>query len=257
MRIRENGIALYTIVYREIRRFLRIWLQTLLPPAITMSLYFVIFGNLIGPRIGEMEGYGYMEFIVPGLIMMSVITNSYGNVVSSFYGTKFQRHIEEMLVSPIPISVILIGYVTGGMARGLAVGAIVTCLSLFFTDLQIHNIWVTLSVVLLTSTLFALGGLINAIYANSFDDITIVPTFILTPLTYLGGVFYSISLLPEFWQNVSLINPILYMVNTFRYGILGISDIPLGLAFTIIIGFVIGLYCYAYYLLRIGKGIRH
>ncbi len=257
MRIKETSIALYTIVYREIKRFLRIWLQTLVPPAITMSLYFVIFGNLIGPRIGEMGGFGYMEFIVPGLIMMSVITNSYGNVVSSFYGTKFQRHIEEMLVSPIPISVILIGYVTGGVARGLAVGSIVTCLSLFFTDLQIHNIWVTLSVVLLTSTLFALAGFINAIYANSFDHITIVPTFILTPLTYLGGVFYSITLLPEFWQQVSLINPILYMVNTFRYGILGVSDIPLGLAFSIIIGFVVGLYSYAYYLLRIGKGIRH
>ncbi|MCW9051883.1 MAG: ABC transporter permease [Motiliproteus sp.] len=256
MRIRETSIALYTIVYREIRRFLRIWLQTLLPPAITMSLYFVIFGNLIGPRIGEMGGYGYMEFIVPGLIMMSVITNSYGNVVSSFYGTKFQRHIEELLVSPIPISIILIGYVVGGVARGLSVGAIVTCLSLFFTDLQIHNIWVTLSVVALTSTLFAIAGFINAIYANSFDDISIIPTFVLTPLTYLGGVFYSISLLPEFWQNVSLINPILYMVNTFRYGILGVTDIPLGIAFTIIIGFVIGLYSFAYYLLRIGKGIR-
>lgn len=257
MRIKETSIALYTIVYREIRRFLRIWLQTLVPPAITMSLYFVIFGNLIGPRIGEMEGFGYMEFIVPGLIMMSVITNSYGNVVSSFYGTKFQRNIEELLVSPIPNSIILIGYVIGGVARGLSVGFIVTCLSLFFTDLQIHNIWVILSVVLLTSILFALAGFINAIYANSFDHIAIVPTFILTPLTYLGGVFYSISLLPEFWQQVSLINPILYMVNTFRYGILGVSDIPLGLAFTIIIGFVVGLYCYAYYLLRIGKGIRH
>ncbi|MEH6629023.1 MAG: ABC transporter permease [Motiliproteus sp.] len=256
MRIKETSIALYTIVHRELRRFLRIWMQTLVPPAITMSLYFVIFGNLIGPRIGEMGGFGYMEFIAPGLIMMSVITNSYGNVVSSFYGTKFQRNIEELLVSPIPISIILIGYVLGGVARGLSVGFIVTCLSLFFTDLHIHSLWVTLSVVLLTSTLFAMAGFINAIYANSFDHIAIVPTFILAPLTYLGGVFYSISLLPEFWQQVSLINPILYMVNTFRYGILGVSDIPLGLAFSIIIGFVVGLYCYAYYLLRIGKGIR-
>ncbi len=257
MRIQETYTAFSTIVYREVRRFLRIWMQTLLPPAITMSLYFVIFGNLIGSRIGEMGGYGYMEFIVPGLIMMSVITNSYGNVVSSFYGTKFQRHIEEMLVSPIPISVILIGFVAGGVARGLAVGLIVTCLSLFFTDLQIHNLWVTVSVVLLTAILFSLGGFINAIYANSFDDISIIPTFVLTPLTYLGGVFYSITLLPEFWQQVSLINPILYMVNTFRYGILGVSDIHLGAAFAIIGVFVIGLYSFAYYLLKIGKGIRH
>ncbi len=257
MRIQETYTAFNTIVYREVRRFLRIWMQTLLPPAITMSLYFVIFGNLIGSRIGEMGGYGYMEFIVPGLIMMSVITNSYGNVVSSFYGTKFQRHIEEMLVSPIPISVILIGFVAGGVARGLAVGLIVTCLSLFFTDLQIHNLWVTVSVVLLTAILFSLGGFINAIYANSFDDISIIPTFVLTPLTYLGGVFYSITLLPEFWQQVSLINPILYMVNTFRYGILGVSDIHLGAAFAIIGVFVIGLYSFAYYLLKIGKGIRH
>jgi ABC-2 type transport system permease protein len=257
MRIQETYTAFSTIVYREVRRFLRIWMQTLLPPAITMSLYFVIFGNLIGSRIGEMGGYGYMEFIVPGLIMMSVITNSYGNVVSSFYGTKFQRHIEEMLVSPIPISVILIGFVAGGVARGLAVGLIVTCLSLFFTDLQIHNLWVTVTVVLLTAILFSLGGFINAIYANSFDDISIIPTFVLTPLTYLGGVFYSITLLPEFWQQVSLINPILYMVNTFRYGILGVSDIHLGAAFAIIGAFVIGLYSFAYYLLKIGKGIRH
>lgn len=257
MRIQEVYIAFATIVYREIRRFLRIWMQTLLPPAITMTLYFVIFGNLIGPRIGEMDGFNYMEFIVPGLIMMSVITNSYGNVVSSFYGTKFQRHIEELLVAPVPLSVILVGYVCGGVARGLAVGFIVTCLSLFFTDLQIHHLGVTLSVVLLTAILFALGGFINAIFANSFDDISIVPTFILTPLTYLGGVFYSISMLPEFWQGVSQLNPILYMVNTFRYGILGVSDINVGFAFSIIFGFVVILYSYAYYLLKTGKGIRH
>ncbi len=257
MNEREKWIAFCTILVKEVRRYLRIWPQTLLPPAITMVLYFVIFGNLIGRQIGDMGGFSYMEYIVPGLIMMSVITNSYSNVVSSFYGTKFQRHIEEMLVSPIPISVILIGFVAGGVARGLAVGLIVTCLSLFFTDLQIHNLWVTVSVVLLTAILFSLGGFINAIYANSFDDISIIPTFVLTPLTYLGGVFYSITLLPEFWQQVSLINPILYMVNTFRYGILGVSDIHLGAAFAIIGVFVIGLYSFAYYLLKIGKGIRH
>ena len=257
MRVHDHYIALSTIVHREIRRFLRIWMQTLLPPAITMTLYFIIFGNLIGSRIGEMGGYDYMEFIVPGLIMMSVITNSYGNVVSSFYGTKFQRHIEEMMVAPVPASVILIGFVLGGVARGLAVGLIVTLLSLFFTELKIHNLAVVVSVVFLTAVLFSLGGFINAIFANSFDDIAIVPTFVLTPLTYLGGVFYSIALLPEFWQQVSQINPILYMVNTFRYGILGVSDIDLGLAFSIILIFIALLYSYALYLLRTGKGIRH
>ncbi len=216
MSYRELWIAFTTIVIKEIRRFTRIWGQTLLPPAITMTLYFIIFGNLIGSRIGEMGGFNYMEFIVPGLIMMSVITNSYGNVVSSFFSTKFQRNIEELLVSPIPNWVILSGYVVGGVSRGLAVGLIVTLLSLFFTQLQIHNLWVTVATVALTSVLFSLGGFINAIFANSFDDVSIIPTFILTPLTYLGGVFYSIQLLPEFWQMVSQLNPILYMVNTFR-----------------------------------------
>lgn len=257
MRIRENYIALSTIVHKEVRRFLRIWMQTLLPPAITMTLYFIIFGNLIGSRIGEMGGFDYMEFIVPGLIMMSVITNSYGNVVSSFYGTKFQRNVEEMMVAPVPPSIILIGYVLGGVARGLGVGFIVTCLSMFFTDLQIHNLAVVVVVVLLTSILFALGGFINAVYANSFDDIAVIPTFVLTPLTYLGGVFYSIQLLPEFWQQVSMINPILYMVNTFRYGILGVSDIDVSVAFGIILIFIAVLYSFALYLLRTGRGIRH
>ncbi|MFT5720484.1 MAG: ABC-2 type transport system permease protein [Motiliproteus sp.] len=256
MRTHDHYIALRTIVHKEIRRFLRIWMQTLLPPAITMTLYFIIFGNLIGSRIGEMGGFGYMEFIVPGLIMMSVITNSYGNVVSSFYGAKFQRNIEEMMVAPVPPSIILIGFVLGGVARGLGVGLIVTCLSLFFTDLHIHNLAVMVSVVFLTAIAFALGGFINAIYANSFDDISLIPVFVLTPLTYLGGVFYSIQLLPEFWQQVSQLNPILYMVNTFRYGILGVSDIDLRLAFAIILLFIAALYSYALHLLRTGKGIR-
>lgn len=249
-------IAFWTIVRREIKRFMRIWAQTLLPPAITMTLYFIIFGNLIGSRIGEMGGFDYMEYIVPGLIMMSVITNSYSNVVSSFYSTKFQRHIEELLVSPVPEWVILSGYVIGGVTRGLAVGFIVTLLSLFFTDLQVQNLLVTISVVFLTAVLFALGGFINAVYANSFDDIAIIPTFVLTPLTYLGGVFYSIQLLPEFWQGVSQLNPILYMVNTFRYGILGVSDINIGFAFMMIILFIVGLFSYSLYLLKKGKGIR-
>ncbi|MBR9868014.1 MAG: ABC transporter permease [Oceanospirillales bacterium] len=253
---RELFIAFWTILVKEIRRFTRIWAQTLLPPAITMTLYFIIFGNLIGSRIGQMGGFNYMEFIVPGLIMMSVITNSYGNVVSSFYSTKFQRHIEELLVSPTPNWIILSGYVIGGSVRGLLVGLIVTVLSLFFTDLYIHNFWVIISVVFLTAILFSLGGFINAVFANSFDHISIIPTFVLTPLTYLGGVFYSITLLPEFWQNVSQINPILYMVNTFRYGILGVSDINIGVAYAMIIGVIVILFSYSMYLLNTGKGIR-
>lgn len=250
------AIAFYTIVHREIRRFTRIWAQTLLPPAITMSLYFVIFGNLIGPRIGEMDGFGYMEFIVPGLIMMSVITNSYSNVASSFYSAKFQRNVEEMLVSPMPNWLILLGYIVGGMARGIFVGALVTLLSLFFTKLQVHSITIIALVILLTSMLFATGGFINAMLANSFDAISIVPTFILTPLTYLGGVFYSISLLPDFWQGVSQLNPVLYMVNTFRYGILGVSDINIYVALTISALFTAVLFYIALDMLNKGKGIR-
>ncbi|MFW1678378.1 ABC transporter permease [Pontibacter sp. JAM-7] len=249
--------AFTTIVAKEIRRFTRIWAQTMLPPAITMTLYFIIFGNLIGSRIGEMGGFGYMEYIVPGLIMMSVITNSYGNVVSSFFGSKFQHNIEELLVAPVPNWVILSGYVIGGVSRGLAVGCIVTLLSLFFTDLQIHHLGVTVGVVIMTAVLFSLGGFINAVYANTFDDIAIIPTFILTPLTYLGGVFYSINLLPEFWQGVSQLNPILYMVNSFRYGILGVSDIHVGFAFSIILLFIGCLFFYSLHLLNTGKGIRN
>lgn len=248
--------AFWTIVVKEVRRFTRIWPQTLLPPAITMTLYFIIFGNLIGSRIGQMGGFDYMQYIVPGLIMMSVITNSYGNVVSSFFGTKFQHSIEELLVAPVPNWVILLGFVIGGMARGLSVGLIVTLLSLFFTHLQVHHLGLTVLIVLLTSATFSLGGFINAVYATTFDDISIVPTFILTPLTYLGGVFYSIQLLPDFWQGVSQLNPILYMVNTFRYGILGVSDINVGFAFTMILGFIVVLAFFSLRLLNLGKGIR-
>jgi ABC-2 type transport system permease protein len=256
MTTRGKLIALQAIVTKEVLRFARIWIQTVLPPVITTALYFVIFGNLIGPRIGQMEGFDYMEFIIPGLIMMAVITNSYSNVVSSFYGSKFQRHIEEMLISPIPNYIILLGYVMGGVARGLTVGVAVTAVSLAFNPLNIHSLWVMFTMILLTAVLFSLAGLINGVYAKSFDDISIVPTFVLTPLTYLGGIFYSITMLPEFWQNVSLANPILYMINAFRYGFLGISDISLALSYTISIGFVVILYLFSLYLLRKGQGIR-
>ncbi len=256
MRIRANFIAFKTILIKEMLRFLRIWIQTILPAAITMSLYFIIFGKLIGSQIGPIDGFSYMQYIVPGLIMMSVITNSYANVVSSFYSSKFQRHIEEMLVSPLPNYLILLGFVAGGVARGLIVGIVVTLVSLFFNDLHIHNFAIMIAVTVLTAILFSLGGFVNAIYANSFDDIAIIPTFVLTPLTYLGGVFYSIRMLPEFWQNASHLNPILYMVNAFRYGLLGIADIDIRLAFAIILLFIAALFSFSLWLLARGVGIR-
>ncbi|WP_404394592.1 ABC transporter permease [Stutzerimonas chloritidismutans] len=254
--LRPNLVALQTIVQREIRRYTRIWPQTLLPPAITMVLYFVIFGSLIGARIGDMDGFSYMDYIVPGLIMMSVITNSYSNVVSSFFSTKFQRSIEELLVSPVSPHVIVIGFALGGITRGLAVAVIVTLLSMFFTDLQVHHLGVTVLVITLTASIFALGGFINAVFARNFDDISIIPTFVLTPLTYLGGVFYSINLLSPFWQTLSLANPVLHMVNAFRYGILGVSDIRIGVAISSMLVAVAALYLVSVGLLKSGRGMR-
>ena len=269
MNSQQTYIALETIVTKEIRRFTRIWVQTLLPPAITMCLYFVIFGNIVGSRVGQMGGFDYMQYIAPGLIMMSVITNSYSNVVSSFYGAKFQRNIEELVVSPVPQRsieeliaspvphhIILSGFVIGGVVRGLLVGVMVTLLSLFFTHLSIHHLFVVIYSVLVTSTLFALGGFVNAVFAKSFDDISIIPTFVLTPLTYLGGVFYAISALSPFWQNLSLINPIVYMVNAFRYGILGHSDVNVSFSLSIVTLCCVALYAIAYHLLARGSGMR-
>jgi ABC-2 type transport system permease protein len=228
----------------------------LLPPAITVVLYFVIFGKLIGSRIGDMGGFDYIQFVVPGLIMMAVINNSYANVVSSFFGAKFQHHIEELLVSPTPNWVILLGFTAGGVARGLCVGLIVTLLSLFFTRLHVQDIGLTVLVVLLTSVLFSLAGLINAVFADNFDDISIIPTFVLTPLTYLGGVFYSMDLLPPFWRELAHLNPILYMVNAFRYGLLGVSDIHVGFALAMIVLFIAAAWVYCMYLLESGKRLR-
>ncbi|HWP94581.1 MAG TPA: ABC transporter permease [Gammaproteobacteria bacterium] len=255
-RLREHLVGFETIVRREVVRVLRIWAQTILPPAVTMTLYFIIFGSLIGSRIGTMSGVPYMDFIAPGLIIMSVITNSYANVVSSFFGAKFGKYIEELLVSPLPDGYILLGYVTGGVLRGLMVGAVVTGIALFFTDLRIEHPFVMLSMLLLASVVFSLGGFINAIYSKKFDDISIIPTFVLTPLTYLGGVFYSVGLLPDFWEHVSHYNPILYMVNAFRYGMLGISDVSLTMAYGITLGFAAVLYAYALWLLKRGVGLK-
>jgi ABC-2 type transport system permease protein len=256
MTLFEQYIALLTIVRKEIRRYLRIWSQTLLPSAITMSLYYVIFGSLIGSRIGEMGGYSYMEFVVPGLIMMAIVTNSYANVASSFFGAKFNHSVEELLVSPVPSYVILWGYIIGGVTRGVLVAIIVTAVSLFFTKLSINNATIVVAVVVLTSVLFALFGFINGVFANTFDDISIVPTFVLTPLIYLGGVFYSLDLLPDFWAMVSRANPLVYVVNAFRFGMLGVSDVNITVAFTMIVVFVICAYLYSLYLLNSGKRLR-
>jgi ABC-2 type transport system permease protein len=256
MNLRLNWIAFKTLVTKEFIRVIRIWVQTIVPPAITMTLYFIIFGSLIGRRIGSMDGYDYMQYIAPGLIMMAVITNSYGNVVSSFFGAKFARHIEEMLVAPMSNATIILGHVAGGVIRGLLVGGMVTIVALAFTKLQVQHPLITFSMVLLSSIIFSLAGFINAVFARKFDDISIIPTFVLTPLTYLGGVFYSISLLPEVWQKISLFNPILYMVNAFRYGILGTSDIEIGHAYLIVALFVIGLFSLSLILLNRGVGTR-
>ena len=256
MNRRELYLAFATILIKEVRRFLRIWPQTLVPPAITVTLYYVIFGSLIGSRIGDMGGFDYMQFVVPGLIMMAVITNSYANVVSSFFGAKFQHSIEELLVSPTPNWVILLGFTLGGVARGLCVGLIVTVLSLAFTRLHVQHALLTVLVVFLTAVLFSMAGLINAVFANTFDDISIVPTFVLTPLTYLGGVFYSIELLPPFWRALSQANPILHMVNAFRYGVLGHSDVHVGTALGMICLFIVGGWAYCLHLLNSGKRLR-
>jgi ABC-2 type transport system permease protein len=257
MDLQRQYIAFGTIVRREITRFTRIWTQTIVPPAVTTTLYFLIFGKLIGPRIGVVHGVPYIQYIVPGLVMMSIITSSYANVVASFYGSKFQRNLDEMLVSPMPDYIIVLGYAVGGVARGLCVGTVVTMVALFFVHLPVAHWGVMISVCLLTSMLFAFAGLVNAIFANSFDDINIIPTFVLTPLTYLGGIFYSIDMLPNFWRGVSFANPILYMVNGFRYGILGLSDMSIGMAYTIIIGVTAVMFLLCLYLLKRGTGIRH
>ena len=251
------SIAYRTIVTKEIFRFIRIWPQTLLPPAITTALYFLIFGKLIGDRVGAINGVTYMEYIVPGIILMSVISHSYANVVSSFYSTKFQRNIEELLVAPVPNWVILSGYVSGGIIRGLLVGTVVALISLLFADIEVKNPYITLSVMLLTATLFSLAGFINAVLAESFDDISIIPNFVLTPLSYLGGVFFSVKMLPNIWQSISLGNPILYMINAFMYGLIGVTDVDIQLAFMITGGLILILTLVSLFLLHKGIGIKN
>jgi len=254
--LRTNIVGLNTILRKECRRVLRIWVQTIIPPAITMTLYFIIFGSFIGARVGQIDGVPYMTFIAPGLIMMAVITNSFGNVVSSFFSGKLQLHLEELLVAPLAMFTIVLGYVVGGVFRGVLVAALVTAVALFFTDLHVAHPLITISVVILTAMVFSTAGLLNAMFAKNFDDISIIPTFVLTPLTYLGGVFFSVSLLSNFWHNVALANPILYMVNAFRYGMLGASDVSIGVAYAIIVGSLVTLLTLVVVLLNRGIGVR-
>ena len=248
--------ALKSLAIKETNRYLRIWVQTLVPPVITTSMYFVIFGNLIGGRIGEMDGFSYMEFIVPGLIMMSVITNSYSNVASSFFSQKFQKNIEELLIAPVPTHVIIWGFVIGGLGRSILVGTLVTVISLFFVPLNVYSWGIVVATLLMTGILFSLAGLLNGVFAQSYDDVSIVPTFVLQPLTYLGGVFYAISMLPPFWQAVSKINPIVYMISGFRYGFLGITDVSIISSMAILIGFIVVLYTICWQLIERGRGLR-
>ncbi len=248
--------ALKSLAIKETNRYLRIWVQTLVPPVITTSLYFIIFGKMIGDRIGDMGGFSYMEFIVPGLIMMSAITSSYANVSSSFFSQKFQKNIEELLVAPVPTHIIIWGFVVGGLGRSILVGSLVTLISLFFVPLHVHSWLIVIVTLLMTAILFSLAGLINGVFAQSYDDVSIVPTFVLQPLTYLGGVFYAISMLPPFWQAVSKINPIVYMISGFRYGFLGTIDVPIAISLSLLIGFIILLYTICYYLVNKGIGLR-
>jgi len=251
-----NLVGFLTIVWKEFRRVVRIWLQTIIPPAITMTLYFIIFGSLIGGRIGAMDGVPYTTFIAPGLIMMAVITNSFSNVVSSFFSGKLQLHLEEMLVSPLSMFTVVLGFVFGGVFRAVLVALLVTAVAMFFTEIRVAHPFITISVIILTAMVFSLAGLLNAMFAKTFDDISIVPTFVLTPLTYLGGVFFSITLLTPAWQTVALANPVLYMVNAFRYGMLGASDITIEVAYTIILGLLILLYSIVMIMLQRGIGVR-
>ena len=256
MEIEEQLRSLYVLIKKEVYRFFRIWSQTLIPSVLTTILYFLIFGTFIGERIGKMSGFDYMQFMAPGLVMLAVITNAYSNVVSSFFGVKFQRSIEELLVSPMPSYLILIGFIMGGVIRGIIVGFLVLLTSLIFTDISVQNVPLTLLVVVLTAILFSIAGFLNALFADNFDDINIVPTFVLTPLIYLGGVFYSVDLLSPVWQTVSKLNPLLYMVNAFRYGMIGVSDIDVLFAVSMIILFIVIFFGFAYYLLKKGYGIR-
>ncbi len=255
-RARANWVGLVTIMRKEMQRILRIWVQTLVPPVIQATLYFLIFGSIIGSRVGQMRGYSYMAYIAPGLITMSIVTNSYLNVVSSFFGAKFARHIEELIVSPLPNVLILLGYMAGGMTRGLIVGGIVTAIASLLTTMPVAHPWAIITGAMMASAVFALGGFLNALFATKFDEISIIPNFVINPLVYFGGVFYSIALLPPFWRHLTRADPLLYVVDTLRYGFLNVSDAPLGEAYGIMAGFLVALFCVSLWLLKRGTGLK-
>jgi len=250
-------IGYYTMVRKEVIRIIRIWSQTLLPPIVTTTLYFIVFGTFIGSQLKAVGGHSYMEFIVPGLVMMALITSSYMNTVSTFYFAKWQRTIDELLVSPMPSWVVMLGFVSGGVIRATMVGILVVIVALFFTHLAVANFFIVIVAAILTAILFALAGLVNGFFAKSFDAISIVPTFVLTPLTYLGGVFYSVNQLPPFFRTLSLFNPILYMVNLFRYGFLGSSDVAPLTAFLVLVAFTAGFLILTTWLFARGKGLKN
>jgi len=250
-------IAYKTIVIKELQRCFRIWPQTIMPPAITMTLYFVIFGKLVGSQIHEIEGFTYIQYIVPGLVMMSIIMNAYINTSSSFFGSKFQRSIEEILVSPTPNVIILCGFIMGGVMRALIVGSIVTTIALFFTHLHLHHFLLMFLVALLTAVFFSIAGVINGVYAKTFDDVSWIPSFVITPLTYFGGVFFSTSMLSGLWQKIAYLDPILYIVNAFRYSLLGVSYANIEISVSVLFIFTTVLFFYALHLLRVSPGLRN
>lgn len=256
MNSKQIWAAYMTIVRKEFLRLFRVWIQTLLPPVVTTVLYFLVFGKFIGTQVASINGMTYMEFIIPGVIMISVITQSFMHSAFGYYMSKFQRSIEEILVSPTPYWVMILGYVTGGVLRGLVTGALLLLVSLFFTTIMIHNVFHVVAFAVLTSIVFSLAGLINAIFAKDFDSISIFPTFILTPLTYLAGTFYSLSMLPQVWRDLSLWNPLLYMINGFRYGLIGVTDVSIGIAYGILSILAAVLSFTVWYLFYSGRGVR-
>ena len=254
---KEFLIAYQTIVRKEFVRFARIWIQTILPSVITIFLYITIFGNFIGDRIGVISDFNYIDYIIPGLVIMPIISNSYMNVVGSFYSSRFQKSHEEMMVSPVPDYIILLGYVSGGVIRAFVVGIAVFFVTTIFTDIPVYNMWLVVLITFLTSFLFSTAGFINAVYAKSFDDINIVTTFVLTPLTYLGGTFYSIDALPQVWQDISVFNPIAYIISSYRFAFLGLEETSLALSLSIVVVLIIVLFFVALMILSKGIGIKN
>ncbi len=253
----QKWISFYTIVRKDVVRIMRIWPQTFLPSIITSALYFLIFGAFLGSRIGEVQGVSYILFVVPGLVMLSVVTNSYMNTSFTMFMSKFfARTIDEILVSPTPPWLLVAGYIAGGVVRGVVIGALVLLVSLFFTHLVVHSFWIILLFLILTSVVFSLAGLVNGVYAKSIDGINLVPTFVLTPLVYLGGVFYSTESLPSFWGTVTKFDPIFYIINGFRYGFLGTSDVPILLSVGILVALAVVFLAFNIYLIRTGLGLK-